>query len=61
MEQNIWYTVAFNAGWQGRADILGLRFPPFVSPHNYLLQPLRRGGLFRLKFKITAKKFGGLE
>ena len=29
-----------------RADILGLGFLPYISPHYYLLQPVRRGDLF---------------
>ena len=29
-----------------RTNILGLGFPLFVSPHYYILQAVRRGGLF---------------
>ena len=40
-----------------RADILGSRFPLFVSPYYYILQAVRRGGLiWRLYTEIQTKR-----
>ena len=40
-----------------RTDIHGLGFPPFVSPHYYILQAVCRGDLFwRLYTEIQTKR-----